>query len=114
VIMQRLLPFWIDYCTGGHLLKFEGKSFRLKEASKRLALKRNWINLQTVLLSEGGGVLTRPQVGDFQVAIGAVDPEGGMFNDWLRFDAVMLINTCCAFKGIISISFPIFIEKSDR
>jgi len=24
----------------GHLLKFEGKSFRLKEASKRLALKK--------------------------------------------------------------------------
>ena len=44
----------------------------------------------------------------------SLDPDGGMFNDWLRFDAVMLINTCCAFKGIISISFPIFIEKSDR
>jgi len=46
----------------GHLLKFEGKSYRLKEASKRLALekKNNYINLRSA----------NPSVGDFDPATG--------------------------------------------
>jgi DNA replication protein DnaC len=37
----------------GHLLKFEGKSYRLKEASKRLALEKEKTRLTLVLPTHG-------------------------------------------------------------
>jgi len=39
----------------GHLLKFEGKSYRLKEASKRLALEKKKLNYPPFCQPEGGG-----------------------------------------------------------
>jgi len=50
----------------GHLLMFEGKSYRLKEASKRLALKRKTTKLPYVLPTQRWGILTRPRLGIFK------------------------------------------------
>jgi hypothetical protein len=53
VILDRLMHH-------GHLLKFEGKSYRLKEASKRLALEKKKTELPPVLPTLGWGIFKWP------------------------------------------------------
>ena len=52
-ILDRLL-------RRGHLLKFEGKSYRLKEASKRLALEKKSNHITLVLLTLGREIFKWP------------------------------------------------------